>query len=137
MKILFVCIGNICRSPTAHAYALKYFPNWNIESAGVQAHTYDLDMDVRMQKELERRGITFSHKPVQFRRDMLDEFDRIICMGEQDYLSVLMQTNDSNRHKVSKLLGDKNVPDPWYEHNFSDVCDVIKDAVQKLKEIKL
>lgn len=141
-KILFVCLGNICRSPCAHGIFQFLDKNnqFEIESAGTSAYHIGEEMDSRMQAEMVNQGIPFSHKARQFLPSDLDTYDNIICMDEKNYMSVLMHTDtEEQKDKIHMLRefdpkGRGNVPDPYYENNFEDVFQTIKRSCEKLYE---
>jgi len=139
-SLLFVCLGNICRSPTAEAVFRKVLPDdVHIESAGTGAwHVGELP-DPRARAAGQGRGYSFAG---QTARAVCDEdfirFDQIFAMDARN-LSVLQQRcPPEHLHKLSRLLdltpenSERNVPDPYYggTHGFEHVLDLIEGAAQ-------
>lgn len=140
MKILFVCLGNICRSPCAHAVLQKLKPKWEIESCGTSSYHLGEEMDSRMQQTLADNGITFSHPARKFSCADFATYDHIICMDEKNKFTLLMQAESEEEKKKVKLLRDfdpvqtGNVPDPYYEDNFEEVFEIIKRCCEELAQ---
>lgn len=141
-KILFCCLGNICRSPCAHGVFQKLDANdqFEIESAGTSAYHVGEEMDKRMQTVIQEKGIVFSHKARQFVPSDLETFDYIICMDKKNYYTVLMQTeSEEQKQKIHMLRdfdpeGKGDVPDPYYEDNFEEVFEMVYRSCKKLIE---
>lgn len=148
-KILFVCLGNICRSPAAHGImedmvareGLK--EEFEIDSAGTSAYHSGELPDGRMRAAAFSRGLRLDHRSRQFRRDDFDRFDMIIVMDDQNYDRVSRMTPD--RESLGKIyrmtdFSSKftidHVPDPYYEgaDGFEYVLDILEDACSGLLE---
>lgn len=148
-KILFVCTGNICRSPTAHAIArhkaknLKKDHLYFFDSAGTSSYHEGECADLRSIQTGKKRGISFdgilSRRITQ--KDFAD-FDLILCM-DRNHLSHLLQISDEKYHHKIKLflefcavsnLWDDEVIDPYYGGNkgFEEVYDMIDCAINNL-----
>lgn len=121
MKILMVCLGNICRSPLAEGImqhlADKEGLNWEVDSAGTGDWHIGEGPDRRSVRTAQQHGIDISGQicrlitPADF-----DRFDRILVMDKSNLNNVLaMVRNAADRQKVSLLLGDKIVPDPYHD----------------------
>lgn len=144
IKVLFVCLGNICRSPTAEGIfrsyvgANGYLDDFEIGSAGLSAYHHGEKADPRMRKHASLRGYTLDSisRPITY-EDFL-AYDYIIGMDEHNREELLERApTEACREKVS-LLTDWNehaskdhVPDPYYggEEGFEEVLDIIEDCV--------
>lgn len=147
-SILFVCMGNICRSPTAEGVFLHLAKEAGIaeyievDSAGT--HTYHLNEppDRRAQAAAERRGFTMSHlRARRIQEDDFERFDYIIAM-DRDNLAILIDQADEQHHGKIRLFLDfstgqeDEVPDPYYggAAGFERVLDLVEDASRGLLE---
>lgn len=144
-RILFVCTGNICRSPTAHGIAhhwaakLGMHGELEIDSAGTHAYHDGEPPDPRAQRAAKRRGYELSRlraRPVL--PEDFERFDLIIAMDKGHMVWLRRQCPSEHHHKLAMFLsfaerfqaGD--VPDPYYggEDGFEQVLDMCEDAVQ-------
>jgi protein-tyrosine phosphatase len=146
MKILFVCTGNICRSPLAEGILNNKLSNrgidFYVDSCGFESfHVGDLP-DQRALTVARKNGVDISgHASRLFTLRDFDEFDRIYVMDASHY-SRLMQLarSDADRRKVDYVLNvthpGKNlpVPDPWYEDisAFEKVYHLLEPACEKI-----
>ena len=147
MKILFVCLGNICRSPTAagvlRTLAAREAPELSIEvdSAGTAGYHVGEPPDPRTRQAAARRGYDLSAlrarivEPGDFER-----FDLIVAMDREN-LRVLRQRAPPAAHERLRLLlefapeaGPEDVPDPYYggPNGFEEVLDLIEAAARGL-----
>lgn len=144
MKILMVCLGNICRSPLAHGVMENLVKeaglNWEIDSAGTGNWHVGQGPDPRSTIEARINGVDISKQVCrQFNVRDFDEFDLIVVMDQNNKRDILARArNDEDRKKVRLLLGDKNVPDPYYDDAlFAPVYKLVLDGCKKLlKEIE-
>ena len=136
-SILFVCLGNICRSPTAEAVfrSLAEGRGLEIDSAGTSGWHNGHPSDARASAEAAKRGIDMS--PIRSRkvvREDFDRFDLIIGMDAQNMLDLQTVQPAGSAAKLAKLLDYaplldiSDVPDPYYEDNFPEVLDMIETA---------
>lgn len=93
MKILFVCLGNICRSPMAqgileHKIKERGLTNWSTDSAGTSGWHDGEDPDPRTIKVLENKGIDLHHKSRRLRVEDFKDFDKIFVMDNKNLLSI-------------------------------------------------
>jgi len=148
-RVLFVCLGNICRSPTAegvfkHLVAQKGLSEKiYIDSAGTSGH-HDGEMsDSRMMKHALKRGIALTSLSRKFIVKDFDNFDYIIVMDESNQKNVeRLARNEEDKLKVSKMTdycshqNFQEVPDPYYggAEGFETVLDLIFDASNGLLE---
>lgn len=136
-RVLFVCLGNICRSPTAEGVMLHLLQERGItsvvvDSAGTSAYHVGEGADKRSQQEANRRGIHLPSRARQIVAADFDRFDWILAMDVDNQANILsLARNESDRNKVH-LFRDfeadgtacRSVPDPYYERNFGLVFDI-------------
>ncbi|MCT1525916.1 low molecular weight protein-tyrosine-phosphatase [Sphingobacterium hotanense] len=121
MKILMVCLGNICRSPLAHGIMAHMVReaglNWEIDSAGTGDWHVGHAPDHRSIAVAKTNGIDISEQRAQFFvPDLFGKYDRIFVMDRNNYKDVLaLSTSEEHRGKVSLFLDDDIVPDPYYD----------------------
>lgn len=147
MKILFVCMGNICRSPTAEG-VFRHFVNQagladliEIDSAGTHGYHVGEAPDSRTQRAAAMRGYDLSSlRARKVAAADMDYFDLVLAMDRTN-LEALRQLCPSERQHRLKLFmhyarqfDDDEVPDPYYGlgHGFSQVLDMVEDAAQGL-----
>jgi protein-tyrosine phosphatase len=139
-KILFVCLGNICRSPAAEGIMEKRAAGWPIEvdSAGTAGYHIGTLPDARMRSHASRRGYPLNSRARKFNPAVdFDKFDMIIAMDKENLRDLRsMDTGKQYREKLSlmtdycqKITADE-VPDPYYEgpEGFEHVLDILEDA---------
>lgn len=148
IRILFVCLGNICRSPAAEGVLRSIVDahgessRWVIDSAGTgRYHIGDLP-DKRMRVHAARRGYTLDHRCRQVTETDFERFDLIIPMdaSNQRNLCQLAPDPDSERKIVpmAAWIGMANrydhIPDPYYEgaEGFELVLDLLEDGCRNL-----
>lgn len=127
MRILFVCHGNICRSPMAE-FVMRQMAQQrgiDLETASAATSTEEIGNPVHhgTKRILQRLGIDCSGKrAVQLRRDDYEKYDYIIAMDSANVRNILRIVGGDSRGKVKKLLefaGNGNdVADPWYTGDF-------------------
>lgn len=146
MKILMVCLGNICRSPLAEGIlqhkANTAGLNWTVDSAGTAGYHVGEAPHHLSQKVAKHNGINISKQQCrQFDKEDMLNFDRIYVMDSSNYNDVKkISGNLWNEQKVDLLLNElmpnqnKNVPDPWYgeEDGYHKVFDMIDKACEKI-----
>ncbi|WP_018693281.1 low molecular weight protein-tyrosine-phosphatase [Algicola sagamiensis] len=143
--ILFVCLGNICRSPTAHAVFRQIAENasmkLDIDSAGTSAYHAGEGPDPRSRAAGERRGYSF--QGIYSRGVTLEDFEKfdlILAMDKNNLKELLKSCPEAQKHKVKLFLdysvtfSEQEVPDPYYggERGFEHVLDLIEDASRGL-----
>ena len=142
MRILMVCLGNICRSPLAEGlmdhYAKEAGLDWEIDSAGTGGWHSGEQPHPLSQKVAKKNGIDISNQIAKvFVKEDIERFDRIFVMDQsnfEDVKSICGSTWDSD--KVDYLLNQINpgknnaVPDPWShpEEKYHEVFELIKNA---------
>ncbi|MBV1869476.1 MAG: low molecular weight phosphotyrosine protein phosphatase [Gammaproteobacteria bacterium] len=142
VKVLFVCLGNICRSPTAHVVfehkvAQKNLAHYfEIDSAGTAAHHVNQPPDKRAQREAKQRGYDLSRlRARQVTASDFSGFDYILAMDVENLSSLRKACLPQYLHKVALFLpygggAEVEVPDPYYggEEGFSHVLDLVEQA---------
>ncbi|CAL1516533.1 low molecular weight protein-tyrosine-phosphatase [Chitinophaga sp. MM2321] len=144
MKILMVCLGNICRSPLAEGIMRQLAAakglDWEIDSAGTGNWHVGDPPDHRSVKEARKQGVDISSlRGRQFRPADFDAFDQIYVMDRSNYNDVVRQArNEADKAKVHFLLEDeKEVPDPWYDDAlFAPVYKLIYQACECIADKK-
>lgn len=148
MKILFVCLGNICRSPLARGIfrhrARQAGLNVESESAGFEAFHVGGPADPRSIGVASKNGIDISdHIARKFTTRDFDRFDRIYVMDEVNHFDVQsVARHEGDRMKVDYLLNvvhpgsNRQVPDPYYggRNGFDHVFELLDEACSKLVE---
>lgn len=139
MKILMVCLGNICRSPLAEGImqhvAVKNGLGWEVRSAGTGDWHVGQQPDKRSIAIAKENGIDISHQRAQhFTTEMFDAYDYIFVMDHTNFEDVLAQaTNEEQKKKVSLFLPNDIVPDPYYDDTmFAPVFEMIERRCQEL-----
>ncbi|WP_073077752.1 low molecular weight protein-tyrosine-phosphatase [Chitinophaga jiangningensis] len=141
MKILMVCLGNICRSPLAegvmrHLAASSKHTHWEIDSAGTGNWHIGDAPDKRSTLIAKRNGIDISsHRGQQFSTSDFDRFDRIYVMDRSNYNNVINKArHEADRQKVHFLLEDEQeVPDPYFDDKmFAPVYELIFKACERI-----
>lgn len=144
MKILMVCLGNICRSPLAEGImrhlAEKKGLDWVIDSAGTGNWHVGQAPDHRAIKEARKNGVDISSlRGRQFQPSDFDAFDKILVMDRNNYRDVIRQArNEADKAKVAFLLPqDQEVPDPWFDDAlFTPVYKLIYNACKEIADKK-
>lgn len=150
MKILMVCLGNICRSPLAdgimrqklnHPNITKNGIKTTVDSCGTAGYHIGEAPDARMIATAKKRGLDISGlRARQFKVSDFDTFDRIHVMDKSNLKNVLsLARNSVDENKVSLLLSHSNsayteVPDPYYDdqEGFDLVYDLVEEACENI-----
>jgi protein-tyrosine phosphatase len=141
VRILFVCMGNICRSPTAegvmrHLLAERGLENEiEVESAGTGGWHAGSPPDARSARAAAARGITLEGAARQVTRADFEEFDLLVAMDRDNLTDLQAIAPPGTEHKVRLLLADgRDVPDPYYggPHGFENVLDLVEAACEQL-----
>jgi len=145
MRILFVCLGNICRSPLAEALfhhkttALGYNGRFQADSCGTSNYNVGDTPDHRTVKNALRNGVSMDHIARQLRREDFEDFDKILVMDRQNLKYALSFSDAAHHHKVYLMrsfdpMGEGDVPDPYYggEQDFQEVFEILDRSVEAL-----
>ena len=142
-RVLFVCMGNICRSPTAEGAFLALLKQEgvheqvNIDSAGTHAYHVGEAPDLRAQKTAEGRGYNLSG--LRARKVIFadfEDYDYLLAMDEDNYEHLMSACPDEYKDKVQYFLDyaphieTREVPDPYYggKYGFDRVLDMVEEA---------
>ena len=151
-KVLFVCLGNICRSPLAeaifvHMCKLKGITKISSDSAGTGAYHIGEQPDPRTIQVAQENEIHIYHKARKFKIQDCEDFDYIFAMDEANYQNIVAIVG----HKPEQLYllrefdpdtsqeGDLNVPDPYYGSlkDFRSIFYMMSESLENFIETKL
>ncbi|MFT4663229.1 MAG: protein-tyrosine phosphatase [Polaribacter sp.] len=147
MKVLMVCLGNICRSPLAEGILKNKVKSkslgWTVDSAGTGAwHTGELP-DHRSIKQAKENGIDITDQRArQFIASDFQNFDLILAMDSSNYQDILRKaTTEEEKKKVAMIMNfdapgmNENVPDPyWGSDGFGLVYNMLDRACEQIAE---
>lgn len=147
-KVLFVCSGNICRSPSAEAVFRKivedngYSDNFEIDSAGIGGWHAGEQADPRMRSHAGKRNYDLTSIARKFdNRKDFDHFDMIIGMDDENIYDLKLKArNTEDKSKIYKMTAFRkafkynSIPDPYYggDEGFELVLDLLEDACEGL-----
>lgn len=141
MRILFICLGNICRSPLAetilNAKLAAAGLHAEVDSAGLIAYHAGEQADPRMRAHAARRGYTITHRARQITQADFDRFDLIIGMDADNLRTLESMAPPHAIHKITSAVTychkfdyAEAVPDPYYggDAGFEYAIDLLEDA---------
>ena len=145
ISVLFVCLGNICRSPAAEALFIKEIKVRGIEhrflvdSAGTGSWHVGKKADSRMRLAAKERKIYISSKARQICKNDFQKFNYILTMDNSNYKNVIHLQNKEpdfdfckvfKMQKFSNSFNEKEVPDPYFggDEGFEYVLDILTDS---------
>lgn len=143
IKILFVCLGNICRSPLAeaifkHKIKEKGLENqFEVHSCGTANYHVGDTPDPRTIKNALKNGVVIDHLGRQLSNQDLEDYDFIIAMDKSNHTNILKLTNAGDHAHKIKLMrsydlnpSGEEVPDPYYgdEAGFQNVFDILSHS---------
>ena len=147
VRVLFVCLGNICRSPAAEGVMKHLVRSHGLEnkievqSAGTAGYHEGEPADTRMSAHASRRGYTLDSLAQRFQTKFFDEFDYIITMDRSNYQNVIKLASSEDQEKkvipmahLCEAHSITEVPDPYYEgsEGFELVLDLVEDGCKAL-----
>ena len=143
IKVLFVCLGNICRSPMAQIVfenmvkELGLEDDFEVDSAGTERYNEACHAGIhRGTKEiLRRKGIPFSeHYSRQIRKNDYEYYDYIIAMDKENIQDMVAIWGADRDKKITRLLdytnNPRNIKDPWYTGNFDETFDDVVEGCE-------
>ena len=151
ISVLFVCLGNICRSPAAEAIFTSLIAKkglsdvFIVDSAGTGSWHIGKKADSRMRIAAERRDLNILSRARQITSKDLDEFNYILAMDNsnfrniQDLKSRTASTNFASIKKIQdfrSVFNEQEVPDPYFggDEGFDYVLDILEDSVNGFLE---
>ena len=146
MRVLFVCMGNICRSPTAEGVMRRLLEDEGldveIDSAGTGGWHAGEPPDERATLAARRRGVTLEGAARQVRPEDFRRFDLLIALDRSNLRELLARAPDEEAAEKVRLLrefdpaadGDLDVPDPYYggDRGFETVLDMVEASCRGL-----
>jgi protein-tyrosine phosphatase len=152
VRLLFVCLGNICRSPTAEGVMRSLVERAGLrerielESAGTGAWHIDSPPDRRASAAASARGVSLEGRARQVRREDFEDFNLLLAMDGENLRELRRAAQGPEERAKVRLLrefdpasaddGDLDVPDPYYggEDGFANVFELVRAACEGLLE---
>lgn len=146
IKICFVCLGNICRSPMAEFVLKEKLKNLNLSSKVIvesRATSYEEqgnNMHYGTKEVLSKNNIPYTnHKATRLEKDDYDKFDYFICMDSSNIRNTIRIIGEDQYNKVFRLLDitelKRDVLDPWYTGDFNTTYNDINIGTDKIIEL--
>lgn len=146
IKVLMVCLGNICRSPLAEGILQSKFDRKQVQvdSAGTSNYHVDEKPDPRSIEVALKNGLDINHQRCrQFKVGDFDEYDFIYVMDQSNYDNVIkLSRNEEDRKKVKLILDElypeekREVPDPYFggKRGFDEVYEMLDESTDRIVE---
>jgi protein-tyrosine phosphatase len=148
VKVLFVCLGNICRSPLAEAIFKHKISERGLDkfieadSCGTSNYHIGDQPDPRTIANAKQNGVAINHCGRQFCEEDFKKFDYILAMDKSNYNNILRLPSSSQFSTKVKMMRDFDpvakgeVPDPYYggEKGFQEVFDILSRSIDKFVE---
>jgi protein-tyrosine phosphatase len=139
-RILFVCMGNICRSPTAEGVMRHLLDERGlgdeieVQSAGTGGWHAGSPPDARATEAARARGIVLEGAARQVTHSDFDDFDLLVAMDRDNFADLRAIAPPGTGDKVRLLLDDRDVPDPYYggSRGFDEVLDLVQAGCERL-----
>ena len=138
IKICFVCLGNICRSPMAEFIMkdkikkLNMQDNFFITSKATSYEENGNDMYIYAKDKLDEKNIPYTkHVAQRLEFNDYDKYDYFICMEDSNIRNTLKIFKEDKQNKIIKL-SDKDIEDPWYTGNFDKTYNELIKGIDKL-----
>jgi protein-tyrosine phosphatase len=147
MKILMVCLGNICRSPMAEGIMRHKIASggldWEVSSCGTGSWHVGEPPHPDGQRAMKRKGLDISHQRAkQFHGHFLEAYDLIFAMDSSNYNDIMKHAqSEAERQKVAMIMNmsrpgkNESIPDPYYNDALYDqVFDMLNEACDAIIE---
>lgn len=146
MKILMVCLGNICRSPLAEGIMKKKISehglNWAVDSAGTGSWHVGESPDRRSVEVARKNGVDISvQRARQLRPSDLQDFDLVFAMDSSNFQNIRSMAQSPNEAQKIELIMNmvqpgynENIPDPYYHDGFDKVFKMLEQACERIVE---
>ena len=151
ISVLFVCLGNICRSPAAEAIFLNLLEKkglshcFNVDSAGTGSWHIGKKADSRMRIAAEKRDINILSRARKITGKDFEKFHYILAMDDSNFVNILdlkNRTSSTDFALIKKIqdfrsvFNEQEVPDPYFggDEGFDYVLDILEDSVNGFLE---
>ena len=145
-QVMFICSGNICRSPLAHAVfehltaEAGLSGQFEIESSGTGAWHVGEQADSRMRKIASAHGVKINHRSRQLHREDLSDYHLLLAMDHHNHRDTMALARSPQEREKVRLFrdfdpaGTGDVPDPWYGglDGFEDVWRIVRRTCESL-----
>ena len=148
MNVIFICNGNICRSPLAAALLKKKYEDLGIDakvsSAGFESYNINEEPTPQARQLAEEKGYKLDHRARIFMKSDFDEYDKIYVMDTRSYRDVKdLARNTGDLEKIDYLMNviepgtNKTVPDPYMTglNDIDEVFDLLEKATDRIAEM--